>query len=158
MAEVLFVCLGNICRSPMAEGVFRERVRQAGLSSEITVDSAATHGFHTGEEPDQRARQVLRQRRIDVSSCRARAVEPADFERFDYILAMDESNLEDLKLVQHAGYGGYLGLLLDFAHDSDVRAVPDPYYGGPHVFYRALDLIEDSAEGLLERVRRDLYR
>lgn len=156
MAEVLFVCLGNICRSPMAEGVFRERVREAGLSSEITVDSAATHGFHTGEGPDRRAQQVLRQRRIDVSSIRARTVEPADFERFDYILGMDESNLEDLRVMQPAGYGGYLGLLLDFARDSDTRAVPDPYYGGAHGFDRALDLIEESAEGLLERLRRDL--
>lgn len=149
--RVLMVCMGNICRSPTAEGVLRAKLQAAGLDREVEVDSAGTHGYHVGEAPDPRAIKHARARGVDLSRLRARRVSRDDFQRFDWILAMDLQNLENLQsLVPPEGGGARLGLLLDHAtrHDG-VREVPDPYYGPPAGFDRVLDLVEDACEGFV---------
>lgn len=154
--KVLFVCLGNICRSPTAQGVFGALVSERGLSHCIGIDSAGTSDWHIGHEPDPRSVAIARARGFDLSSLKASQVCAADFERFDYILAMDEQNLEDLKLIAPADYGGTLELLLAFDHKSDYREVPDPYYGGEAGFALAVDLIESASEGLLDQIQERL--
>lgn len=151
--EVLFVCLGNICRSPTAHGVFAGLVEEAGLASEVAVDSAGTGAWHIGEPPDGRAMLAARERGYDLSSQRARQVEVSDFERFDYILAMDRSNLMHLEALAPEEFSGYLGLFLDFHPDSSEREVPDPYYGGDDGFNRVLDMVEAASRGLLQSMR-----
>ncbi|TXS93001.1 low molecular weight phosphotyrosine protein phosphatase [Parahaliea maris] len=146
--NVLFVCLGNICRSPTAHGVFEQRVAQRGLQERIVVDSCGTGDWHIGHPPDRRAQAAALQRGYDLSHLRARQVEPADFSLFDYVLAMDESNLGDLRAMRPASFAGHLGLFLDFA-DTGLREVPDPYYGGDDGFDHVLDLIEAASDGLL---------
>jgi protein-tyrosine phosphatase len=153
---VLFVCMGNICRSPIAEGVFRHKLGAAGLDGIVRVDSAGTHGYHSGEPPDRRAQAHAAVRAYDLSSLRARQVTKADFERFDYVLAMDESNLKVLEELRPPGFSGHLGLLLDFTPGAGYREVPDPYYGGPAGFELVLDLIEPAADALVETIRRRL--
>ncbi len=148
--QVLFVCLGNICRSPTAHGVFARQVADAGLAEEIVVDSAGTGAWHVGEPPDGRATEAARARGYDLGWLRARQVSPADFERFDYILVMDKNNLGHLQAMQPAEYGGHLGLFLDFHPHPPVREVPDPYYGGDDGFDRVLDLVEEASRGLLQ--------
>ena len=148
--QVLFVCLGNICRSPTAHGVFARQVADAGLAEEIVVDSAGTGAWHVGEPPDGRATEAARARGYDLGSLRARQVTPADFERFDYILVMDKNNLGHLQAMQPAEYDGHLGLFLDFHPRPPVREVPDPYYGGDDGFDRVLDLVEEAGRGLLQ--------
>lgn len=155
-ASVLFVCLGNICRSPTAEAVFRERVARAGLAKHILVDSAGTGNWHVGEPPDHRAIAHAARRGYDLTSLRARQVSRDDFRRFRWILAMDEANLRDLKGLRPPAFGGHLGRLLDFAPQLGLRDVPDPYYGAVDGFERVLDLIEEASEGLLEQVGRGL--
>jgi protein-tyrosine phosphatase len=150
--RVLFVCLGNICRSPTAEGVFRERVKQRGLEDKITIDSAGTGDWHIGKPADQRAAQAALARGYDLSALRARQAAREDFSQFDYILGMDHSNLANLKALAPPDYSGYLGLFLDFAKASDHLEVPDPYYGGERGFQLVLDLIENASEGLLEHI------
>jgi protein-tyrosine phosphatase len=149
--SVLFVCMGNICRSPTAEGVFRSAVEEAGLSGHITVGSAEASSRHAGEPPDRRAQAAARKRGYDLSGQRARQVTPEDCSRFDYVLAMDRDNLA--RLQDMCGSDG-ARLFLEFATDTDVREVPDPYYGGGDGFERVLDLIEDASRGLLEEIRR----
>ncbi len=150
--RVLFVCMGNICRSPTAEAVFRHYVENAGLSGHIQIDSAGTHDYHIGEPPDARTRRAAQQRGYDMSALRGRQVEAADFERFDYVLAMDRANLAILqRLAQQAG--GKPHLFLEYARHHAEREVPDPYYGGPEGFERVLDMVEDAAEGLLQHIR-----
>ena len=147
--KVLFVCLGNICRSPTAHGVFEHLVKQRGLGNRIEVDSCGTGDWHIGHAPDPRASAEASNRGYDLSHLRARQVVKEDFERFDYILAMDKQNLADLKAMQPQSYTGRLDLFMAFAADSDVKEVPDPYYGGDQGFAEVLDLIESASDGLL---------
>ena len=151
--KVLFVCLGNICRSPTAHGVFRDLVVQENLHDRIVVDSAGTGDWHIGHKPDQRATKTAATRGFDLSDLRARQVEPTDFSRFDFILAMDEQNLRDLHALAPADYPGKLCLFLDFAEKYSEREVPDPYYGGEQGFEQVLDMVEDAAKGLLTHIR-----
>lgn len=151
--RVLFVCLGNICRSPTAYGVFRDVVQQAGLSHSITIDSAGTGSWHVGSAPDARAIKAAQSRGYGIADLRARQVRAKDFDRFNYILAMDEDNLADLRDQKPANFDGHLGLFLDFCRSSSTREVPDPYYGGARGFETVLDLIEDAANGLLDHLR-----
>lgn len=153
MVKVLFVCMGNICRSPTAEGVFRHLVNQAGLSDQIHIDSAGTHAFHIGEPPDHRAQAAARNRNIDLSTQRARKVQSGDFEQFDYILAMDNSNVTELECISEPCQQDKLSLFLDFAVKPDSREVPDPYYGGDRGFEHVLDLVEAASQGLLADIR-----
>lgn len=154
--SVLFVCMGNICRSPTAEGVFRKLVVDAGLAERIHSDSAGTHAYHTGEPPDRRARAAAERRGFSLEGIRARRVSEADFEIFDHILAMDELNLMMLKESAGAEHASKVRLLLEFAESRHEREVPDPYYGGSAGFERVLDLVEETSRGLLATVRRAL--
>lgn len=153
MVKVLFVCMGNICRSPTAEGVFRHLVNQAGLAEQIHIDSAGTHAYHVGEPPDNRAQAAARIRSIDLSSQRARKVHSGDFEQFDYVLAMDNSNYAELQYISDPNQQYKLSLFLDFAVNPDTREVPDPYYGGDRGFEHVLDLVENASQGLLADIR-----
>ena len=152
--HVLMVCLGNICRSPTAHGVLQTKVVERGLSERIRVDSAGTSGWHIGSSPDSRSSQVAKARGYDLSEQRGRQVNINDFDEFDYILAMDEDNLANLKLLRPSHFSGHLGLLLDFAQKHDYREVPDPYHGGSAGFDLVLDLVEDAVEGLLDHITR----
>ncbi len=154
MTSVLFVCLGNICRSPSAEGVFRAHVEREGLADRIAVDSAGTGDWHIGNPPDARARAAAERRGVDLSGIRARVARPDDFHRFDYVLAMDDDNLADLERMCPSGREDRLALFLDFAPALGQRHVPDPYYGGAAGFERMLDLIEDGSRELLAHIRR----
>ena len=151
--SVLFVCMGNICRSPTAEGVFRHIVTAAGLADRIQIDSAGTIAYHAGHPPDARAQEAARRRGIDLSSQRARKVTPDDFEKFDLVLAMDRDNHYELELICPPGYEDRLHLFLSFARNSRETEVPDPYYGGSRGFEVVLDLIEDASEGLLQHLK-----
>lgn len=152
--RVCFVCLGNICRSPTAEGVMRHLVSAMGLEERIFVDSAGTAAYHAGERADPRARTFARARGIALES-RARQFQDADFARFDLVLAMDAENLSDLRALPGAAdFGGRLGLARDFDPASRNGAeVPDPYYGGDHGFEHVLDLCEAACRGLIEHLR-----
>ena len=154
MYRVLFVCMGNICRSPIAEGVVRELAERARLSSLLEVDSAGTHNYHEGELPDQRARKVAARRGYDLSRLRARQVRDQDFIRFDRILAMDHQNLASLRRSCPPEYLSKLGLFLDYANDPSWDEVPDPYYGGIEGFETVLDLCEQAGSGLLDAIFR----
>ncbi len=153
--RVLFVCMGNICRSPTAEGVFRRKVEEAGLDGSIHIDSAGTHAYHVGEPPDPRATEAASRRDIDLRPLRARKATTRDFEHFDYVLAMDRDNLRLLEMLRDGSDSARLHLFLDFARSSNETEVPDPYYGGNQGFERVLDMIEDAAEGLLDHIRRE---
>lgn len=157
MTNVLFVCLGNICRSPTADGIFRELVANAKLDQKIMVDSAGTGAWHIGKAPDLRTVAAARTRGYDLSVLRARQVTARDFDEFDYVLAMDEANLADLQQLKPAHFTGHLGLFLEFGARGDYREVPDPYYGGSDGFELVLDLVEDAAQGLLKHIRQRLY-
>jgi protein-tyrosine phosphatase len=152
--RVLFVCMGNICRSPMAEGVFRHLIRQAGLDDVVKVESAGTHAFHAGEAPDKRAQATAAKRGYDISDLRARQVEGIDFERFDLILVMDWDNLSLLQQTGPKKAHHKLQLLMRFATEHESATIPDPYYGGQQGFDQSLDFIEDACAGLLEVARR----
>jgi protein-tyrosine phosphatase len=154
MTRVLFVCMGNICRSPTAEGVMRSAVVQAGLAERIEVDSAGTHDYHVGEAPDRRAAKAAARRGYDISGLRGRQVGDEDFIRFDLILAMDRDNLAVLMRSCPAEMQHKLQLLLSYAERFDEDEVPDPYYGGDAGFERVLDLVEDAAQGLIAALRR----
>ena len=149
---VLFVCLGNICRSPTAEGVFRAALVQLGLAERIFADSAGIGDWHVGSPPDRRAIQAARRRGYDLTSLRGRQFVPADFTRFGWILAMDVSNLRALEVMRPPAFNGHLGLLLDLVPGAPVREVPDPYYGGPDGFERVLDLAEQASAELIARM------
>ena len=151
MVRVLFVCLGNICRSPMAQGVFEGVVRREGLEAEVFVDSAGTGRWHVGSPPDDRARRAAAVRGVDISSQRARLIAPEDCEDFDYVLTMDEQNYR--KVAALCRGGAVVRPFLDFAEDSPEREVPDPYAGGPDEFEHVLDLVEEASEGLIRDIR-----
>ncbi len=157
MVKVLFVCMGNICRSPTADGVFRKMVDDQSLGHLIQVDSAGTHAYHVGEAPDPRAQEAAWRRGIDLSPLRARRVKATDFECFDYVLAMDDDNYQQLEIICPDGHGHKLRLFLDFATEMQEREVPDPYYGGVSGFEKVLDLIEAAAEGLLKDIRTEHF-
>jgi protein-tyrosine phosphatase len=147
--RVLFVCLGNICRSPTAEAVFRDLVQREASQLAIEVDSAGTHAYHAGSAPDERAIAAARRRGIDMSRLRARKVEATDFERFDLVLAMDEQNLQRLRQLAPATHRDRVRLFLDYAPQLRRRDLPDPYYGDATGFEEVLDLVEEAARGLL---------
>ena len=153
--KILFVCLGNICRSPTAEGVFRAIAAQELAHLQLTVDSAGTAGYHVGEPPDRCTREAAARRGYDISHLRARVVEPADFERFDLILAMDRQNLRTLESRAPAHARHRIKLFLKYAPEAGVEEVPDPYYGGPNGFEHVLDLIEAASRGLRDALRAD---
>jgi protein-tyrosine phosphatase len=151
--SVIFVCMGNICRSPTAEAVFRRYVENAGLAGHILIDSAGTHDYHIGGAPDLRAQRAAQQRGYDMSGLRGRQVREGDFRRFDYVLAMDKANLAILQRLAPPAGDAQVRLFLEYAQHHAEREVPDPYYGGTDGFERVLDLAEDAAEGLLQHIR-----
>jgi protein-tyrosine phosphatase len=146
--RILFVCMGNICRSPTAEGVMRHLLAERGLNGEIEVESAGTGGWHAGSPPDARATATARARGITLEGA-ARQVTAADFEDFDLLVAMDRDNLADLRAIAPPGTERKLRMLV-----ADGRDVPDPYYGGPRGFEEVLDLVETACEGLLDELQR----
>lgn len=152
MIRILFVCMGNICRSPTAEGVFRAQVQAAGLDNLIATDSAGTHGYHVGDPPDRRAISAAARRGIDISDLRARRVQTDDFQRFDLVLAMDRSNLGRLARLCPPDAVAWPRLFMDFAPHIATPDVPDPYYGGPDGFEHVLDLAEEASRGLLDHL------
>lgn len=150
--RVLFVCMGNICRSPTAQGVFTELVEQAGLTAQITTDSAGTHAYHIGKTPDPRAQEAAAKRGIDLSSQRARQVTWQDCGAFDYLIAMDHNNFSLLQQACPSEYRDRLHLMMAFAPDLAETEVPDPYFGGRGGFERVLDMLETAAQGLLDHI------
>jgi len=151
--SVLFVCMGNICRSPTVEGVFRKLVAQQLPDLTIRVDSAGTHAYHVGEPPDARARRAAERRGVDLGGMRARRVDESDFERFDLVVGMDELNRVILEELCPEGLEERVRLLLEFAPQIGRVDVPDPYYGGINGFEYVLDLAEEASLGLIEHIR-----
>lgn len=156
--RVLFICMGNICRSPTAEAVFRARAENAGLAGRILADSAGTHDYHIGDAPDFRAQRAAQQRGYDMGGLRGRQVEEGDFRRFDYVLAMDKANLVILRHLAPPDGAARVQLFLDYARHHAGCEVPDPYYGGAEGFERVLDMVEDAAEGLLRHICQRHFR
>ena len=154
--SVLFVCMGNICRSPTADGVFRQKVSHAGLAHVVRVDSAGTHNYHPGSPPDERSQLHAARRGYDLSDLRARQVQAKDYEAFDLILAMDDDNLALLCADCPPQHRHKLGRLTQYCQHHKTPVVPDPYYGGGNGFERVLDLVEDACEGLLAHVQRQI--
>jgi len=152
--KILFVCLGNICRSPTAEAVLRELAAREAPELTLEVDSAGTAEYHVGQPPDPRTRAAAARRGYDLSALRARTVESTDFERFDLILAMDRDNLKALRRRAPSHSHERLRLFLEFSPDAAPEDVPDPYYGGPNGFEEVLDLVEAAARGLLKHLRQ----
>ena len=152
MVSVLFVCMGNICRSPIAQGIFEKVVRMQGLESEIFVDSAGTGSWNIGEPPDDRGQKSAWRRGYDLGSQRARRLDPLDCEKFDYILAMDEENYRTIDALCRRS-DTEVRLILDYAPDPEVREVPDPYFGGSEGFEYVLNLLEPAIEALLNDIR-----
>ncbi len=145
--------MGNICRSPTAEGVFRDLVKRAGLDDRVVrIDSAGTHSYHIGKSPDTRASAAASRRGYDLSALRGRQVNSQDFLVFDYILAMDEDNLANLKRICPAGHEHKVHLFLEYSRNFSEREVPDPYYGGAQGFEHVLDMVEDASRGLLDKL------
>jgi len=156
LRRVLFVCTGNICRSPTAEGVFRELIERAGLSDRIHSASAGTHGYHIGDPPDPRAIAHARRRGYDLSALRAKRLNAEDFERYDLLIACDAGHHAFLARLAPRERRGRVALLMDYAPELGLKEVPDPYYGGPADFEHVLDIIEPAAAGLLAALKREL--
>lgn len=156
MLKVLFVCTGNICRSPTAKGVFRHRVERAGLADRILTDSAGTHGYHVGELPDSRTQAAARRRDYELSGIRARRLQAEDPIAFQHLLAMDAEHLALLRRLSSVEHQHKVRLFLDFAPHLQYREIPDPYYGDADGFELVLDRIEEAADGLLEHVKLEL--
>jgi protein-tyrosine phosphatase len=154
--RVLFVCMGNICRSPTAHGVFEARVREAGLSDRVQVDSAGTHSYHVGAPPDARSQKHALQRGYDLSTQRARKLTAQDFEVFDLVLVMDWENLTLAQQLCPQAHAKKLRRFAEFFQQHDIEVVPDPYQGGAKGFEEVLDLVEDGSAGLLAHVKRAL--
>jgi protein-tyrosine phosphatase len=152
--RILFVCMGNICRSPTAEGVFRKLLEEQAPELDVHVDSAGTHAYHVGSPPDPRAQRAAQRRGVNLSGQRARRVTEHDFAHFELVLAMDELNRETLLEICPAEHRGRVRLLLEFAPHLGRSNVPDPYYGGSNGFEQVLDLVEEAAVGVLEHLRR----
>ena len=151
---ILFVCMGNICRSPTADGVLRAKLQQVNLQHQVEVDSAGTHNFHPGSPPDERSQAHAARRGYDLSALRARQILDADFEHFDLILAMDWDNLALLQDLCPPHHQNKVRRLTEFCQQLDSPVVPDPYYGGDAGFEQVLDLVEDACNGLLVHVQR----
>ena len=155
--RVLFVCLGNICRSPLAEGVFRQKVEEAGLADHFEIDSAGTGHWHVGEPPDTRMRQTALRRGVDLSALRARQVGRGDLrgeKAWDHVFVMDKTNLHDtLYLDPDGDHATRVRLFREFDPEPDDYQVPDPYYGGPEGFDTVYDIVERTSEAILERLR-----
>ncbi len=159
LIRILFVCMGNICRSPTAEGVFAQLLEREGLQERIEVDSAGTIDYHGGRSPDERMQRAAARRGVDLSGLRARVVRPEDFEEFDYLLAMDRDNCAVLRQLCPDGEQHRVRMFLEFAENPEIvelDEVPDPYYGGAKGFEHVLDLVQEAAEGLLEHLREKL--
>jgi protein-tyrosine phosphatase len=154
--RVLFVCMGNICRSPTAHGVFRRMVEEEGLADRIEIDSAGTHAYHVGKPPDERAQATAIKRGFDLSDLRARQAAAVDFETFDYVLAMDRDNFTILNELCPPKRQERLSLFLDYAPDLGIREVPDPYWGGEQGFEQVFDMVETASRGLLEAIKTRL--
>lgn len=152
--RVLFVCMGNICRSPTAEGVFRKLHQELAPELDIHMDSAGTHAYHIGDAPDPRSQAAALKRGIDISSHQGRQAVVQDFHDFDYVIAMDSENLRRLQALRPKHAKAELKLLLEYA-DAGLRDVPDPYYGGSGGFERVLDLVEQGGRGLLAHIRKN---
>ena len=151
--RVLFVCMGNICRSPTAHGVFARYLRERAPELDVEVGSAGTHDYHVGSPPDPRSIAAAARRGFDISPLRARLVEDADFERYDLIVAMDRHNREVLLQRAPRGARDRIRLFLEFVTDPILEEVPDPYYGGTTGFEQVLDLVEEASLGLLQHLR-----
>lgn len=154
--KVLFVCMGNICRSPTAHGVFEHLVKSENLHHHLEIDSAGTHAYHVGESPDRRAQETAEKRGIDLNYIRARRVSDNDFEYFDYILAMDTDNYAKLEQDCPEEYKDKLSLFLDFAPEHPLNEVPDPYYGGIKGFENVFDMVDAASRGLLENIKKQI--
>ncbi len=156
--SVIFICLGNICRSPTAHGVFRSLVKEAGLLEKIDIDSAGTAAYHVGKKADERSRQVALGRGINMEDLKARKVDLRDLITFDYILAMDEANYADLMDLALPEDKPKIRLLLDFAKDFSEKEVPDPYYGGAKGFDKVFDMVTSASKGLLIEITDHLKK
>ena len=155
--RILFVCMGNICRSPVGEGVFRDYVRQRGLEDQFIIDSAGTTGYHAGEPPDPRMREATARRGYDLDGQTSRGFVPGDFNDFDLIVAMDRSNKNGIRNRDRMGrYAGKVAMMLDFHPDRHGEDVPDPYYGGPQGFDHVIDLIEACCPSLLKHLQEEI--
>ena len=152
--KVLFVCMGNICRSPTAEGVFNKFIKNMGTTEHFIVDSAGTHAYHVGEPSDVRSQQMARSRGVDLSRIRARKVAQSDFEHFDHILAMDSDNYNILIEASPSEYHHKIELFLNYAPERNESDVPDPYYGGQNGFAHVFDLVEDASRGFYQSVMK----
>ncbi|TXH15379.1 MAG: low molecular weight phosphotyrosine protein phosphatase [Gammaproteobacteria bacterium] len=156
--RVLLVCMGNICRSPTAEGVLRHFIKINNLGDKVEVDSAGTHGYHVGEAPDSRTQRAALARGYNLSQLRARKVARQDLDYFDLILAMDKSNLDNLKRLASPEQQERIGLFMDYSRNFDDDEVPDPYYGLGHGFDLVLDMVEDASLGLVDDIKKKLGR
>ena len=152
VVRILFVCMGNICRSPTAEGVFRRVLDEVEFDDNIHIDSAGTHAYHVGRPPDSRTLQAASRRGVDLSQLRARKVEREDFANFDYVLAMDNENLSDLQCMCPPEHAHKLRLFMEFAPDYGSSEVPDPYYGAARGFEQVLDMVESASQGLIKHL------
>jgi len=153
--KILFVCMGNICRSPTAHGVMQHKVNQRGLSNRIVIDSSGTHAYHVGEKSDARSRAKAADKGIDMEFIRARKISINDYDEFDYILAMDEDNLELINYYAPQNYSANISLFLDYANQAglcDERVVPDPYYGGDEGFEHVFELVDVGCDALIEHI------
>lgn len=148
--SILFVCLGNICRSPVAEGVFRQKIEDAGLVEDVMVDSAGTAPWHVGKSPDSRMVRAAMTRGYDLTPLRARQAIASDFEKFDHIIAMDKENHANLQAISPVNPHAHLSLFLDYAEGVAETEVPDPYFGGTEGFYHVIDLVENASDGLIK--------
>jgi len=155
VVKVLFICMGNICRSPTAEGVFRFVVKEAGLADKIEIDSVGTGSWHVGDPPDRRSQEAAARRGIDISHQRSRQISSDDILEFDYLVAMDRSNIDNLEHLVPADMTQKLSRFLEFAPKLNHSDVPDPYYGGVSGFDVVLDLIEEASKGLLAHIRKN---
>lgn len=154
MTRVLFVCLGNICRSPTAEGIFRRALENAGMSEHVSIDSCGVGAWHIGKAPDSRAQSAAKRRGIDLSQLCARQLTAEDFLTFDYVLGMDNDNLQAMRALKPAESNAYVGLFLEFSGTPGAE-VPDPYYGGEQGFEDVLDMIETASQGLIQHLKSD---
>lgn len=155
MVKILFVCMGNICRSPIAQGVFEDLVRSEGLQEQIISDSAGTLSYHAGSPPDRRARKAASARGIDLESQRARQITPEDMREFDYVVVMDRGNYEEvLPLARRDGASARFGMFLDYAPELEEDEIPDPYFGDGDGFERAMDLAEAASKGMLADIKQ----
>lgn len=156
--SVMFVCMGNICRSPTAHGVFRQLVEHAGLDRQIEIASSGTHDYHVGQSPDQRSAMAAKRRGIDISDLRAQQICADDLHRYDHVLVMDQANYVLVMQACPDALKHKVGFFLDYAPHLKLRDVPDPYYGAGNGFERVLDLVEDASRGLLRALKRELVK